>query len=182
VTEGILRGVVHLICDDVADAIVVEQQLAAHYRVLTYGSTQQFLDGKPQPCRPGCILLGTSMPGLVGPKLHTLLARSGSVLPIVFLTESATDDAPSAWLVQQIEKAMMVSRNAALSLKLTPMQKKLLRRFADRKSDTDIAEELGIREKMIAAQRCKIMRVFRVRAHAQLEALADRLAPWPHRK
>ncbi len=62
--------------------------------------------------------------------------------------------------------------------KLSPQQKKLLRRFAQRKTDKQIAKEFGCHAELIAAQRQTIMEKLEIRSQAQLEADVRQFAGW----
>jgi DNA-binding CsgD family transcriptional regulator len=65
--------------------------------------------------------------------------------------------------------------------KLSPQQKKLLRRFARGDTDEEIAREFAIRADLIAAQRQKIMEKSGIGSQAQVAAAADQFACWPRR-
>jgi hypothetical protein len=81
-----LRGTVHLIGDDVATSGVVQQELAVDYRVRTYCSALRLLERLPNETGPGCVILDVSSPGLAGPQLKADMAKAGSTLPFMFLT------------------------------------------------------------------------------------------------
>ena len=55
------------------------------YRVETYPSAPAFL-AATGGCRPGCLVLDVSMPGISGLELQERLARQHRHLPIIFLT------------------------------------------------------------------------------------------------
>ena len=65
---------------------------------------------------------------------------------------------------------------------VSPREKKLLRRFAAGKTDTQIAVELGDTESRVAAQRQRLAEKFRICTHEQLVAVANKLAPFPGSK
>ena len=67
----------------------------------------------------------------------------------------------------------------ALGISMSPQQKKLLRRFADGKSDKQIAREFGCRAALIAAQRQFMIDRLEISSQAQLAAVAIQLASWP---
>ena len=62
--------------------------------------------------------------------------------------------------------------------KLSPQEKKLLRRFAKGKTDDQIAREFGCRPGLIAAQRQSIEEKLEIRSQAQLAAAAHQFACW----
>jgi DNA-binding CsgD family transcriptional regulator len=66
--------------------------------------------------------------------------------------------------------------------KLSRHQKKLLRRFAKRKTDEQIAKEFGCHADLIAAQRQTLMEKLEIRSQAQLATAARQFANWPRPK
>ena len=66
--------------------------------------------------------------------------------------------------------------------KLSRHQKKLLRRFAKRKTDEQIAKEFGCHAELIAAHRQTMMEKLEIRSQAQLAAAASQFANWPKPK
>jgi len=59
---------------------------------------------------------------------------------------------------------------------VSPREKKLLRRFAAGKTDTEIARELSDRESRIAAQRQRLTEKYQIKTHEQLVSIASKLA------
>ena len=187
-----MRGTIHLIGDDVTTSSVVERELAAHYRVLTYCSVRQLLERLPDERGPGCVILDLASPGLAGPQLRAAMAKVGSTLPIMFLTKSAKDmfltKSAKDWrrgpptefrrLAREIMKAMKLQEKEDMGemAMLTPAQKKLLRHFAKGNSDGQIAQELSVKESVIAEQRAKMKVTLQVHSQAHFKAIADLLA------
>jgi DNA-binding NarL/FixJ family response regulator len=66
--------------------------------------------------------------------------------------------------------------------KLSRQHKKLLRRFAKRKTDEQIAKEFGCPAELIAAQRQTMMETLEIRSQAQLAVAARQFAGWPKPK
>ena len=66
--------------------------------------------------------------------------------------------------------------------KLSRHQKKLLVRFAKRKTDEQIAKEFGCHADLIAAQRQTMTEKLEIRSQAQLAAAARQFANWPRPK
>jgi len=62
--------------------------------------------------------------------------------------------------------------------KLSPQQKKLLRRFARGKTDKQIANEFRCRSDLIAAQRKLITEKLEISSQTQFAEAARRFAPW----
>src|SRR6266480_2928453 len=58
---------------------------AAGFAVAAFGLPQEFL-AQYDPRIPGCLVLDLDMPALNGFELQRILAKKGSVLPIIFLT------------------------------------------------------------------------------------------------
>src|SRR6266571_4108381 len=58
---------------------------AADFAVVAFASPQEFL-AQYDPHTPGCLVLDLDMPAVNGLELQRILARKGSVLPIIFLT------------------------------------------------------------------------------------------------
>jgi DNA-binding CsgD family transcriptional regulator len=120
------------------------------------------------------------------------MAKVGSTLPIMFLTKSAKDmfltKSAKDWrrgpptefrrLAREIMKAMKLQEKEDMGemAMLTPAQKKLLRRFAKGNSDGQIAQELSVKESVIADQRAKMKVTLQVHSQAHFKAIADLLA------
>jgi DNA-binding NarL/FixJ family response regulator len=64
---------------------------------------------------------------------------------------------------------------------LTPREKRLLRRFAQGRSDKSIARELCEPVERIAEQRGRILEKLQIQSTDQLTETADRLASWGER-
>src|SRR5207247_6700568 len=58
---------------------------AAGFAVAAFASPQEFL-AQYDPRIPGCLVLDLDMPAVNGLELQRILAKKGSVLPIIFLT------------------------------------------------------------------------------------------------
>jgi FixJ family two-component response regulator len=83
---GAAAPVIHIIEDDSALRTALARLLVASgYQVIAYESGDAFL-ASDSGSAPGCILLDMNMPGLSGLQLQAHLVRTGSILPIVFLT------------------------------------------------------------------------------------------------
>ncbi len=57
-------------------------------RVETFGSAQEFLNGK-RPEAPGCLVLDVRLPDLSGLEFQRELAQAGIHIPIIFITGHA---------------------------------------------------------------------------------------------
>lgn len=63
------------------------------YRTVAFASPTEFLS-KYDPDRPSCLLLDVHMPGMSGLEVQQRLIRSGSMLPVIFM--SGHGDVPMA--------------------------------------------------------------------------------------
>ena len=78
--------VVHVVDDDAALRDALGDLLGSMgYRVLGYGSTDEFL-AAGAPSTPGCLLLDVRLPGVGGLEFQEYLAASQINIPIVFMT------------------------------------------------------------------------------------------------
>jgi DNA-binding CsgD family transcriptional regulator len=65
---------------------------------------------------------------------------------------------------------------------LTPREKQLLRRLAARKTDAEIAYQLGTTVKRIVEQRNRLLGKLKIQSEADIAEAALQLAPWPKHK
>ncbi|WP_141342662.1 LuxR C-terminal-related transcriptional regulator [Bradyrhizobium sp. USDA 4520] len=65
------------------------------------------------------------------------------------------------------------------ALILSPREKKLLRRMALGRRDTQIATQIGGTEAQISVQRLRLLRKLHIHSQAQIVDAAERLASWP---
>lgn len=78
--------IIYVIDDDLSVRTALEDLLASvGLRSLLFGSTQQFLE-TPRPDAPGCLILDIRMPGMSGLDFQEHMARSGILLPVIFIT------------------------------------------------------------------------------------------------
>src|SRR5213596_2292261 len=66
---------------------------AAGFAVAAFASAEEFL-AQYDPHAPGCLVLDLAMPALDGLELQRILAKTGSALPVIFLTDR--DDVPKS--------------------------------------------------------------------------------------
>ncbi|KGT73293.1 hypothetical protein MA20_45225 [Bradyrhizobium japonicum] len=69
----------------------------------------------------------------------------------------------------------------ARTLILTPREKRLVRRFAQGKTDKTIAQEVGSTAKQVAAARAMLTNKLGICSQEHLVSVASQLAPWPSR-
>jgi FixJ family two-component response regulator len=87
------RPLVCVIDDDTAMLRALRLLIAnSGFRVETYASAEQFLES-PRSRTIGCLIVDVHLGGVSGLDLHEGLVRSGSAIPVVFIT--AYDDGPT---------------------------------------------------------------------------------------
>jgi FixJ family two-component response regulator len=151
--------------------------------------------------RPGCILLDVRLPGPSGLELQTALQRQGVALPVIFLTAYAdvasSVRAMKAGAVDFLEKPVerdtlldalqrALTRDAgerrardeehrlrARVESLTPREREVFDRVVAGKLNKQIADELGIGERTVKAQRAQVMLKLGVDSAAELGRLAE---------
>jgi len=195
-----MRGVVHVVDDDVSYRAAIERRLkVAGYEVAVYASATQLLDRLSVLGRPGCILLDVQMPGGSGPELQSSLIELGVSVPIVFVTahvdpptivraiklgaeDFLTKPVTSQQLIDAIERAFqrqesideLVSLRERVHL-LTPRERQVFDLMVRGKINKQIAYELGTTERTIKAHRHQVMEKMRVVSFADLVSIAERL-------
>ena len=194
---------IHVVDDDDALRTALLRLLgAAGFEARGYASAGDFLL-EPPPDRPGCLLLDVRMPGPSGLELQEALRRRGNPLPIVFMTGFA--DVGSGvramkagavdFLSKPVERDALLDalrralergekeralRDDANRLRerfatLTPRERDVFDRVVGGKPNTRIAEELGIAERTIKAQRAQLMVKLGAKSAAELGRLGERL-------
>jgi FixJ family two-component response regulator len=174
---------------------------AAGFAVAAFASAEGFLT-QYDPLIAGCLVLDLAMPALDGLELQRLLAKTGSAMPIIFLTgegdipksvqamkQGATDfltkpvndeDLLAAVRVA-IEKDQALRREQAeLSevrarlATLTPREREVLEYIVTGKLNKQIAGDLGTVEQTVKVHRARVMQKMRVRSVAELVRLTQR--------
>jgi FixJ family two-component response regulator len=174
---------------------------AAGWNAVTFSSPREFLD-RHDPETPGCLVLDMSMPGFSGLELQQALERSGSPLPIVFLTGRAdiptsvqamkrgavdfltkpVDDEDLLGAVRRAVEKDRVSRKNRSELAgiegrlaaLTPREREVLEHVISGRLNKQIAAELGTVEKTIKVHRARVMEKMKAASLADLVRLAER--------
>jgi FixJ family two-component response regulator len=151
----------------------------------------------------GCILLDLQMSGVQGLELQQHLARTGSVLPIIFLTAhgdiggsvqaikaGAEDFLPKPVsrealfecvdraLVRNVEQRRQQGRLGAmrgLAARLTPREAEVFALVVTGKLNKQIAHELGTTVRTIKAHRQALMAKLEVKSLAEAVSIAERL-------
>lgn len=189
------------------DDISVRESLAlliteAGWRPEVLVSAQDFL-GRPRPRGPACLILDMSPPDLGGLELQRRIARSGSDLPIVFITGHA--DLPTAvqamkagavdfLLKPLVREALLGATREALERNrmyldeqarlqvlrdrlgsLTRREREVMALVVRGQLNKQAGGELGISEITVKAHRGRIMRKMRARSLPELVNMAARL-------
>jgi RNA polymerase sigma factor (sigma-70 family) len=194
-SESPVKPVVYVVDDDPSTLRALSRLLTlTGHSVETFASATDFL-ARHQPTNRGCVLADLRMPGPSGLDLQSALARSGSPLPVVFLT--AHGDIPTSVhamkggaedfltkpprkeiLLAAVERAL--ARDAAAFEKqahqrelrqrfesLTPREREVLTHVIAGKLNKEIAADLGAAEGTIKAHRASIME--KLQAHTPTE-------------
>jgi FixJ family two-component response regulator len=197
------RPLIHIVDDDESLRTALLRLLdVVGFEARAYASTGAFLLQPPDD-RPGCILLDVRLPGPSGLELQTALRRQGVTLPVVFLTAHAdvasSVQAMKAGAVDFLEKpvnrdillnalqraldrdsAERSLRNEEQRLRarfesLTPREREVFELVVSGKLNKQIADELGIGERTVKAQRSQVMLKLGVDSAAELGRLAEQL-------
>lgn len=206
---GAVSPVVHLVEDDADTSVATARLLkAAGYNVETYTSASEFLSRRPED-RPGCLVLDVRLPGPSGFELQKVLAESGDVLPIVFITGHG--DIPMSvraiksgavdFLTKPVQKstlldavAQAVARNArdrahresvrdvrARYERLTPRERDVFAHLISGQLNKQVAFDLGAAERTIKIHRHNVMQKLEADSIADLIRVASQLQIAPVR-
>lgn len=199
------KAQIHIVDDDASLRTALTRLLnAAGFDAVGYASAGDFLLNRPQG-RHGCLLLDIRLPaGPSGLDLHAALGQHDIDLPVVFMTGHA--DVPScvramkAGAVDFLEKPISsetlldtIGRALALDLQrraargeedrlsasfasLSPRERQVFERVVAGKLNKQIADELGVAERTVKAQRAHMMEKLGVGSSAELGRLAERLS------
>jgi len=168
------------------------------YKTAAYASPKEFLD-KFRPDAPGCLVLDIRMPGMSGLELQQHLNRTGSMLPVIFITGHG--DVPMAVqamkegafefvqkpfrdqdLLDRINHALELDKENRNSLalradvsqrveSLTPREKQVMDMVVDGAANKVIAIDLGLSERTVEIHRAKVMEKMGARSVAHLVKL-----------
>ena len=174
---------------------------AAGFAVAAFASAEEFL-AQYNPHIPGCLVLDLAMPAVNGLELQRILAETGSVLPIIFLTshgdiaksvqamkhgasdfltKPVNDEDLLAAIRVAIEKDRALRREQtelseirARLATLTPREREVLEYVVAGKLNKQIASDLGTVEQTIKVHRAHVMQKMRVQSVAELVRLTER--------
>ena len=174
----------------------------ASYETRSFVSGVEFLAAH-DPEQPGCVILDFDLaaPGLDGLKVQSMLATSGCLRPVIFLTGRAniatsvaalrcgavdflTKPIDADALFKAVREAIDVdalNRRAAVLLKsisrrlatLTPREREVLEHVVRGRLNKQIAADLGTVEKTIKVHRSRVMYKMAARSLAELVQLAN---------
>ena len=173
----------------------------AGFAVTAFASAKEFL-AQYDAEAPGCLVLDLDMPAVNGFELQRILAKKGSVLPIIFLTghgdipksvramkhgasdfltKPVNDEDLLAAVRVAIEKDHALRREQAeLSeirarlATLTPREREVLEYVVAGKLNKQIAGDLGTVEQTVKAHRAHVMQKMRAQSVAELVRLTER--------
>jgi FixJ family two-component response regulator len=174
---------------------------AAGFAVAAFPSADAFL-AQYDPGAWGCLVLDLAMPAVSGLELQDILAQTGSLLPIIFLTahgsipqsvqamkhgasdfltKPVNDEDLLAAVRTAIEKHRAIrqeqtelSEIRARLATLTPREREVLEYVVAGKLNKQIAGDLGTVEQTIKIHRAHVMQKMRVRSVAELVRLTQR--------
>ena len=195
---------IHVVDDDEPLRTALLRLLGASgFEARGYASTGDFLLNRGAD-RHGCILLDMRMPGPSGLELHAALEQQGIALPVVFLTGHA-DVASSVramksgavdFLAKPVERDVLLDaigralakdtiaraesdeagRLRARFAALTAREREVFDAIVSGKLNKQIADDLGIAERTVKANRAQLMVKLGANSAAQLGRFAERLA------
>jgi FixJ family two-component response regulator len=200
--------IIHVVDDDASFRSSMSRLLqASGYQTQVYESGNAFLDKLPVD-ETGCILLDLQMSGANGFELQERLAKTGNVLPVIFLT--AHGDIPAGvqaikagaedFLTKPVSKEALftcveraLARNVQrreqqdrlnamrkLVASLTPREAEVFALVVRGKLNKQIAHELGTTVRTIKAHRQAAMDKLDVRSIAEAVSIAERLGMLAH--
>jgi FixJ family two-component response regulator len=174
---------------------------AAGFAVAAFASPEKFL-AQYDPHTPGCLVLDLDMPNVDGLELQRILAKKGSVLPIIFLTGrgdipksvQAMKRGASDFLTKPVnDKDLLAAVRVAIEkhralrreqselseirarlATLTPREREVLEHVVTGKLNKQIADDLGTVEQTVKVHRRRVMEKMRVQSVAELVRLTER--------
>jgi len=190
------------IVDDDADVCRALGRLlrSAGYNTRTFRSALEFLaEHDPEPA--GCIILDLAMPELDGLEVQAMLAASGCLRPVIFLTGNGTipmtvtairagavnfltKPIGERSLFEAVDEALRIDATERNSGRLrfvirerlgtlTPREREVLEHVVRGRLNKQIAADLGTVEKTIKVHRARVMHKMGARSLAELVQLAS---------
>jgi len=174
---------------------------AAGFFVAAFASAEEFL-AQYDPGIRGCLVLDVAMPALNGLELQEILAKAGSLLPIIFLTGEgdipecvqAMKHGASDFLTKPVDDEDLLAAVGAAIEKhralrreqverseirerlatLTRREREVLEYVVAGKLNKQIAGDLGTVEQTVKVHRARVMQKMRVQSVAELVRLTER--------
>jgi FixJ family two-component response regulator len=196
-------AIIYIVDDEPHVCRALERLLrSGSYQTRAFVSGVDFLS-RHDPDRPGCVILDFdfSVPGLDGLKVQSMLAASGCLRPVIFLTGRAniatsvaalrsgavdflTKPVDAEALFCAVREALEIdalTRRAAVFLKsvsqrhatLTPREREVLEQVVRGRLNKQIAADLGTVEKTIKVHRSRVMTKMGARSLAELVQIAN---------
>ena len=195
---------VHIVDDDMSLRTALIRLLnAASIPAVGYATAGDFLL-EPPGRRRGCLLLDVRLrSGPSGPALHDALNMQGIELPIIFMTgfvdmptcvtaiqagavdflqkpirlEILLDAVRRGFAIDRDRQAARTARERLVLLfgLLSPRERTVFERVVAGKLNKQIADELGVSERTVKAQRAHLMEKLEVTSSAELGRLAERM-------
>jgi len=206
--KGPLTKMVYVIDDDAAVRRGIERLLrVSGYDCRLFESAKEYLENRPEPTSPVCMLLDIRMPEISGTELQQLLKGTENEIPIVFVTGHG--DIPTcvkalkAGAVSFLSKPfdeheLLRSVKEALNLSardsdhigrrteaqkrydvLTRREREVLKGVIDGLLNKQIASAMGISEKTVKVHRGRVMQKMGVDSVADLVRIAQLLGDEP---
>jgi len=197
------QPVIFIVDDDASAREGIEDLLQSiGLRVMSFGSSQEFLDSK-RPDAPGCIILDVRLPNISGLEFQKLLTEAGIEIPVVFVTGhgdipmsvTAMKSGAVEFLTKPFREQAMLDainvgierdrqRRRALKLvaelrqrfeSLTPRERDVFALVITGRPNKPLAAELGLSEMTIKVHRSQITKKMKASSIVELVRIADRL-------
>lgn len=197
------RATVFVIDDDPSMREALEDLITSvGLEARLFASPREFLESK-RPDAPGCLVLDVRLPGMSGLTFQQELAKTGSALPVIFLTghgdipmsvramkagaiEFLTKPFHDQELLDAIHAAIerdrrdrregaLVGELQERYGSLTGREREIMALVANGRANKQIAAELQVSEMTVKVHRGQIMRKMHARSLPELVRMADRL-------
>jgi len=197
------RATVFVIDDDPSMREALEDLITSvGLEARLFASPREFLESK-RPDAPGCLVLDVRLPGMSGLTFQQELAKTGSALPVIFLTghgdipmsvramkagaiEFLTKPFHDQELLDAIHAAIerdrrdrreeaLVGELQERYGALTGREREIMALVACGRANKQIAAELQVSEMTVKVHRGQIMRKMHARSLPELVRMADRL-------